>query len=222
MLKGAGQETLSNIKKGSLRSDYQGPLASGLNRRAFLKTSTAISLLAGLSACKPNNAEMKSDLPTTTVESPKASAQNFFSDHEQASISSVQMHLFPDDGNGPSAKDINALAYLEWAMTDPQNIDDGDPEFIQKGVGWLDGLSQDTKGEQFIKLEQNQQEQILKQIAQSRAGENWLSTLMYYITEALMLDPVYGGNTDGIGWQWLEHQAGFPRPVAGKTYRDFE
>ena len=46
--------------------------------------------------------------------------------------------------------------------------------------------------------------------------------VMYYLAEALMLDPVYGGNPDMIGWKWLEHQAGFPRPVAGKTYRDFE
>ena len=222
MLKGTSHQSTANRKKGSKKSNYQGPLASGLNRRAFLKTSTAMSLLAGLTACKPDNTGGQSDLPSVATESPKKSTQDFFNAHQQATISAVQMHLFPDDGNGPSAQDINALEYLEWAMTDQQNIDDGDPEFIQKGVGWLDGLSQDTKGDQFIQLDKTQQAQILSQIAQSRAGENWLSTLIYYITEALCLDPVYGGNPDGIGWQWLEHQAGFPRPVAGKTYRDFD
>lgn len=220
MLKGDDQS--KDAKRGSQRNNYQGPLASGLNRRAFLKTSTAISLLAGLNACKPDTSQLNSELPEAKIDSLPKSEQDFFSSHEQASIDAVQMHLFPDDGNGPSARDINAVEYLEWAMTDQQNIDDGDPEFIRKGVGWLDGLSQDTKGDQFIKLNTAQQDQVLKQIAQSNAGENWLSILMYYLTEALMLDPVYGGNPEGIGWQWLEHQAGFPRPEVGKTYRDFD
>jgi gluconate 2-dehydrogenase gamma chain len=34
-----------------------------------------------------------------------------------------------------------------------------------------------------------------------------------------MLSPAsYGGNPDGIGWQWLEHQAGFPLPEKGQRY----
>jgi gluconate 2-dehydrogenase gamma chain len=45
-----------------------------------------------------------------------------------------------------------------------------------------------------------------------------LSLLLYYIFEALLSDPVYGGNPGGIGWQWLEHQPGFPRPPADKIY----
>ena len=222
MLKGASQNPIINSKQGSQKTGYQGPLASGLNRRAFLKTTTAVSLLAGLTACKPDNSKVTNELPEVTTESPKQADNDFFTAHQKTTVAQVQMHLFPDDGNGPSAKDLNALAYLAWAMSDPQNIDDGDPEFILKGIGWLDGLSQDTKGDKFIQLTHAQQDQILKQIAQSQAGENWLSTLIYYLTEALTLDPIYGGNPDTIGWQWLEHQAGFPRPISGKTYRDFE
>ena len=43
---------------------------------------------------------------------------------------------------------------------------------------------------------------------ETRWGRAWLSLLLYYIFEALLSDPVYGGNPDGIGWQWLEHQPG--------------
>jgi len=39
-----------------------------------------------------------------------------------------------------------------------------------------------------------------------------------YIFEALLVDPVYGGNPNGIGWKWLEHQPGLPRPTADKRY----
>ena len=59
---------------------------------------------------------------------------------------------------------------------------------------------------------------MLRQIEQSNAGQNWLSLLLTYLLEALLADPVYGGNPDGIGWQWLEHQSGFPRPPADKTW----
>ena len=223
MLKGGPQPLSSQAKRGSQISNYQGPLASGLNRRAFLKTSSAIALLGGLAGCKPQVTE---SLPEQPVENTSAALskplKNYFSDAQQKTLDAVQMQLLPDDGNGPSARDINGIAYLEWAMTDPQNQDDGDPPYIAKGIGWLDDLAQQTQGDTFVNLTNAQQDKVLQQIARSQAGENWMSLLMYYLTEALMLDPVYGGNPDGIGWQWLEHQAGFPQPIAGKTYRDFD
>ena len=63
-----------------------------------------------------------------------------------------------------------------------------------------------------------EKETILRAISKSRAGENWLSNLVGYIFEAMLSPPSYGGNPDGIGWQWLEHQAGFPLPPMGKRY----
>lgn len=204
-------------KRGAIKKEYRGgALASGLNRRAFLRSSIALSLLSGLAACDLSFGEQDDVVITSN------NADNDYFTHEQQQIlDAVQMQLFPDDGDGPSARDLNAIAYLEWAMTDPENIDDDDPSFIAKGIGWLDDLSTQTHGEHFIKLTQAQQDKILKQVASSGAGENWLSILMYYLTEALMLDPIYGGNPNGIGWQWLQHQAGFPAPITGKTYRDF-
>ena len=40
-----------------------------------------------------------------------------------------------------------------------------------------------------------------------------------YIFEALLSDPVYGGNPEGIGWRWLGHRPGFPRPNQRNRYR---
>jgi len=203
-------------------SDYVGPLESGLNRRAFLKTATAVSLLGGLAACKPEiplSAETKVQ-DSSPLETNRSS--RIFNEAETQSLDAVYMQLFPDDGDGPSARDIRTIEYLEWAMTDSQNIDDGDPKFIKDGIGWLNGLADQTQGDRFEHLKSEQQDKVLKQIARSNAGENWLSILLYYLTEALLLDPVYGGNPDQIGWKWLQHQAGFPRPETGKTYRDFD
>jgi len=217
MLKGASS-TQDSEKRGATKTSYQGALASGLNRRAFLRSSVALSLLSGLAACDFSFDESNNEAETLTTTS---KTKDYFTAKQHQILDAVQMQLFPNDGDGPSARDLNAVAYLEWAMTDPQNIDDNDPSFIAEGIGWLDDLSKQTHGEQFIKLTYSQQDAVLKHISGSNAGENWLSILMYYLSEALMLDPVYGGNPNGIGWQWLQHQAGFPAPIIGKTYRDF-
>jgi len=59
-----------------------------------------------------------------------------------------------------------------------------------------------------------QQDELLREIARSDAGENWLSTLLTYIFEALLTAPAYGGNPGGVGWKWLEYVPGFPLPDA--------
>lgn len=215
------------MKRGSSKPSYAGSLANGLNRRAFLKVTSAASFSAFVAACSSENTAVlneKNDSKTLANEPAGSSSQpqRYFDARQKSILEVVQQHLFPDDGDGPSAKSINAYLYLEFAMTDQKNIDDGDPEFIAKGIGWLEDLSSQSLGEKFLKLPSDKQASLLEKIATSSAGENWLSLLMYYITEALLLDPIYGGNTEQAGWAWLEHQAGFPRPIIGKTYRDFE
>ncbi len=147
---------------------------------------------------------------------------NYFSDPQRRVLDAVLLRLFPDDGNGPCARDLNALSYLEWSMTDPVNLRDGDPARVSEGIGWLQDLCLTTHETGFVDLNEDQQQSILERVARSKAGKSWLSLLMFYLTEALMLDPYYGGNPDMVGWLWLEHRPGFPRPVPGKGCRDFE
>ena len=71
-------------------------------------------------------------------------------------------------------------------------------------------------------LSTEKQNEILVKIEKSSFGESWLSLILYYLIEALLLDPVYGGNPNGIGWKWLEHQPGFPRPNLNQTYLSYE
>ena len=215
-------------KHGSIKPENISPLSSGLNRRAFLRNSTATFLVASLAACKPSvdaGTLGASSLEKTMVDANKKeypSKDVFeFTDSEMDNLIQVQAHLFPKDDDGPSASDINAFAYLEWALTDPDNLSDGDGDFIKKGVGWLDGLAKQTQGDSFLKLSFEQQDKVLRQISKSSTGENWMSILVYYIMEALLFDPIYGGNPDGIGWKWLEHQPGFPAPDSDTLYRSF-
>lgn len=134
-----------------------------------------------------------------------------------AVLEAVQEHLFPRSENAPGAHEIHALAYLKAVLADPRG-DRDEQRFILKGVEWLESLSQQRFKASFLVLDTQQREQILLEVAATPKGDNWLSTLLLYLCEALLCDPAYGGNPGGIGWQWLAHQPGFPRPPPDKRY----
>jgi gluconate 2-dehydrogenase gamma chain len=133
-------------------------------------------------------------------------------------IGAVQDLLFPSEPEAPGAREINALAYLKWVVAD-EKLDPEERAFILHGCDWLEALTRERTDNSFIELATDQQDRMLEQIARSEAGENWLSTLLLYIFEALLSDPVYGGNPDQIGWRWLGHRPGFPRPDQHNKYR---
>jgi gluconate 2-dehydrogenase gamma chain len=126
-------------------------------------------------------------------------------------IEVVQQQLFPSEADAPGARELNAREFLQRAMAEP----DRDPQegaFILQGAGWLQQLAQQDGGQGFAALDPPGREALLRRIAASQAGENWLSTLLLFILQALLTDPIYGGNPGGIGWAWLRHTPGFPQP----------
>ncbi len=140
------------------------------------------------------------------------------SEKQKKTLSAVQQHLFPKGIESPGALDINALEYLQFVISF-SDFNTESRDFIVRGIQYLHEASIERFGLAFDLLNFSQKEPLLRYLAdQTRWGKNWLSLLLTYIIEALLSDPVYGGNPDGIGWQWLEHQPGFPRPPANKTY----
>ncbi len=129
----------------------------------------------------------------------------------------VQNHLFPSEADSPGAKEINAITYLQNVISS-FTIDQDEKEFILNGVKWLNDLSLEKQEAIFTQLSFSQRTEMLHQITGSKAGRKWVSKLLSYIFEALLSDPVYGGNLDGIGWKWLHHHPGFPRPPKHKRY----
>lgn len=132
-------------------------------------------------------------------------------------LAAVQEHLFPSEIDAPGAREIRALAYLQGVLGDLRG-DREEQRFILKGAEWLEDLSRQRHKATFVELDPIRREQVLREVTNTPKGENWVSTLLLYICEALLADPVYGGNPDGIGWAWLAHQPGFPRPTREKRY----
>jgi gluconate 2-dehydrogenase gamma chain len=205
--KNNGIDTLLTEWDASLPAALVNAQTSLSDRRAFLcnmlKSGALLSstpLWMGLSACDR-----------------QASQQQLIRQAPWQTFAAVQQQLFPADGNGPSASDIHATLYLKLVLDAP-DTEAQDRTFLLDGITWLNALTDTRFGKAFVVLSKDEQEQALRKIAASTAGEHWLSQLLLYIMEALLTDPVYGANPDGIGWQWLEHQAGFPRPPKAKRY----
>ncbi len=183
-------------------------------RRDFLQQMLAVttmSILPGISISSAKTAEIKPQPVPATIKDP------------WLTISGVQQHLFPatkglsGSSGSPGAKEINALGYLQ-TMFKAEAFDTDEKAFLINGVNWLNDIAKKLYQKTFVSLGNTEKETVLRSISKSTAGENWISSLMLYLLEALLTDPVYGGNPNGIGWKWLQHQAGFPQPPADKKY----
>jgi len=181
-----------------------------ITRRTFLHR---LVLLGTLAATFP--AEMLAQRRTQPVAT--GSADAWLSKEPWQTLAAVQQHLFPATAEAPGAADIRAIHYLHKTLENPA-ADGDDKIFLTRGVGWLNEQTQKSYRQPFVALDETQRETVLRDIEQSRAGRNWLSSLLTYLLEALLADPVYGGNPQGIGWKWLEHQPGFPRPPDDKRW----
>jgi len=198
--------TLLSIKS-FFDQNYQTPdfiKKKQLSRRALLKSAAGMGAISAIPSFSLNAKQQKSLVQLTRTD-------------PWLTLDATLNQLLPESATGPSAEDINATAYLHQIMT-VQPTEQGEKDFILKGVGWLNGYANSEKNKAFAELTFDEKEQLLQGISQSRAGSNWLNTLLGYIFQAMLAPPSYGGNPRGIGWQWLEHKAGFPLPEKGQRY----
>ncbi|MDN3652306.1 gluconate 2-dehydrogenase subunit 3 family protein [Thalassotalea ponticola] len=190
---------------------YQTPAAikKRISRRAFLKSAAMTAAAAGAaSATRLSWAQDHVSHVDFTAE-------------PWRTLDQVMQHLLPSSASGPGAKEFHAINYLYLLLTE-QPIDDAEKQFVKKGVGWLNGYTNKHFNSEFYQLSTSDKQQALTAISKSRAGENWLSTLITYIFEAMLAPSAYGGNPNGIGWQWLQHKPGFPMPTNGKRYFELD
>lgn len=126
-------------------------------------------------------------------------------------LSLVQSDLFPQSTNVPTLKQINANSYLSHVLQHSR-ISDANKDYLRNGVQWLNEEALELYDKTYIQLSSAQRQNTLKSISEYRWGESWIKTVMTYIYEAMLGDPVYGVNKQESGWNWLNHVGGQPRP----------
>jgi gluconate 2-dehydrogenase gamma chain len=129
----------------------------------------------------------------------------------------VHEHLFPSEPQAPGAREVNALSYLHFVMT-WKGTDPVETEILRSGLEKLREIVAQPDGGTFEALDAQGREQALRTLEASEGGTQWITLVLDYIFEALLADPVYGGNPDGIGWRWLQFQPGRRRPGPDQRY----
>lgn len=183
-----------------------------MRRRRFLKTVSA----APLAWVEPGLADGHGSFAISSAPTERAT----LSAEQWLSLEVIQDHLLPsepDNPGAPGAREVNATAYLDRAMAVP-GFDAQQRALILDGVGWLDELSRVRVGMPFRSAAPASREDLLHEVAATPAGERWLSSLIGFTLEALLADPLYGGNPRGIGWNWLDHDPGQPRPTPDNLF----
>lgn len=193
-------EILSEIKK------------SGLDRRTFLWQMAIASSAAILpiTACNTNSRPF--------VVSGRDS--KIFSKKQWEILIAVQDILFPSEDNSPGAREINAAGWVQWVVAD-RELDPAERDFLKNNLNRVDEEALERWEKPFLDLKEDEREKLLRHIETHSWGESWLSVMLLRIFEALLSDPIYGGNSKENGWLWLSHNPGQPRPKEDKIYGNF-
>jgi len=184
---------------------------STLNRRLFLKKTSVASAvtLAFTNACGLRRNKSK-DLDTVLS----------ITNYERQTYLAVFEHLLPSSlPESPGANDVNTLNFMLKTLKSGY-FDNYDRRFALKGIKWVQDTAIEMYDTYFHKLNLAQKEMVLRDLETYSNGENWLSRMLTFIMEALLSDPVYGGNVNQAGWDWLQHQPGYPRPTPEKTVQN--
>ncbi len=147
----------------------------------------------------------------------KQGDEEYLSTKQFVILTEVQNILFPKDDNGPGALDFNAQYYILWVLSD-KRLDPEENQYIVNGIDWVEETALETHNKSFIELDKKEQVTLINKISETNWGESWLSVQLTFIFEAMISDPIYGFNKSAIGWQWLEHEAGYPRPTKALSY----
>ena len=138
-------------------------------------------------------------------------------ENQQKILHQVLNLLFPKSNNSPDIEQIHAEFHINRYLSDPL-IDPDEQKYVINGVQWLNETSQEVFKTGFLSLNEKQQYKTLQNILKTSWGESWLSKLLTLTFESLLLDPLYQVNTGEVGWHWLHHQPGQPRPTSEIVY----
>ncbi|MCF6200800.1 MAG: gluconate 2-dehydrogenase subunit 3 family protein [Hydrogenimonas sp.] len=122
-------------------------------------------------------------------------------------IFTVQRHFFPKGLEMPDADSFGASDYFKEAINH-KSFDPDIRELLFKGAVKL----QELAGGKFESLSFQKREDLLREFEKDEYGGYWLVQLMNITLEALLGDPIYGGNKNEAGWKSFTLKSGIPRP----------
>ena len=113
----------------------------------------------------------------------------------------------------PKAAELNIItAPYMHIVFHHSRISQSDKAFIKNGIKWINEEAIKMHKNTYVKLSSLERQAVLRSIAKTEWGESFLYNIMGYMFEAMLGDPIYGGNNKEAGWKWLAFSGGEPRP----------
>jgi len=211
------------------------------SRRSFLKNSglTVGGVVLGGAL---GSLLIKDDKSTTTTETqnkkttPTANpnvALMFFTPNQYQVTQAAVERIFPEDANGPGAKELNAAIYIDHQLAGPwgSNVKDyrlgafykaeenqgPQTKLLRKDLflAGLDSLSTYSIKQyevDFKELEATQQDEVLLAFSEGKvelygkvSSAQFFSLLRTLTIEGVYADPMYGGNNEMLGWSMRKY-----------------
>ena len=193
-----------------------------MDRRKSIKVF-ALSAVSGsllLEACKTKTKEIPKPVvnegltidraPEEVAEHKKLMAQIFFNDHEMKTIAILSDIIIPADEISGSATDAKVPEFIEFIVKDK-------PEFqtpMRGGLRWLDIHSNKTFQKSFIDCSQQQQLQLVDQIAYPAKATPQMRQGVSFFTQMRNLTAT-GFYTSAIGIKDIDYKGNKPNQWNG-------
>ncbi len=126
--------------------------------------------------------------------------------------------LFSEQKNIPSVFELNTYYHINKFLLD-KNVDQDEKNYLIKGIKWAAETSFEEFNLNFDELDKQQKNKLFDLIVKTNWGESWMSSLLTLVFESLLLDDIYNVNKNQIGWKWLHHLPGNPRPTKENDYK---
>lgn len=123
----------------------------------------------------------------------------------------MQKDLLHDADEMPSFEQINPNKYLTLIFNHSR-VSQEEKNYLKNGASWLNEEAIEMYEKPYTSLDADKRQRVLISFSSRDWGKSYIDTILSYMMEAMLGDPLYGGNKDGSGWKFLNHRGGEPSP----------
>lgn len=176
-----------------------------IDRREVIARAAALAAGAGLSFAA---------ILEASAEPPRSGPGGALSDAEWATLAAVQETLWPGGDGVPGATELKAAEVLDAALSDP-DVPPIEKQWVVGAIPALHEMARARGGTAFERLPPAKREEVLAAYREKPEGEGWMRIVLGYTLEAVLGDPVHGGNPGEAGWKWAGFEPPELRPPPG-------
>jgi gluconate 2-dehydrogenase gamma chain len=188
---------------------------SELDRRELLRQLALLSSSLAAWRCEREKKTEHADVGPASADSgllaeaPSSSGSTHaLSPFQRSMLEAATSRILPTDQD-PGAKEANVIEFIDRELARPEYA--LLKSNVLAGVVALRNTSIKKSGKLFTELSADEQDEVLREVeALGPQGKDFIRILIELSLEGFLGDPLYGGNVQGVGWQFIGYGPGNP------------